>query len=325
MNRSNDTRTLADLGEDDLLAEIFPLLAPAPGADGGVLVGPGDDTAVLSAPDARVVATTDAMVRGRDWRDDWSTGLDVGHKVAAQNLADVAAMGAVPTGLLVTLLADPKTSVGWALDLSRGIAAEAARAGGVVVGGDLGSAGPGVLIVSLTALGDLQGRAPVLRSGARPGDVVAVAGVLGRAAAGLALLMGGAPERSPDLVAAQRRPTPPYEAGPEAARAGAHAMLDLSDGLARDAGRVARASGVAIDLHPAALEEDVAALTPALTPEAARACVASGGEEHSLLACFDPTTPLPCGWRVVGRVTTGSGVTVGGRRPRSLGWDHFGG
>jgi thiamine-monophosphate kinase len=100
--------TLADLTEEQLLARITPRLPGGP----GVLVGPGDDTAVLRC-DAATIITTDAAVRGRDWRDDWSTPGDVGAKIVAQNLADVAAMGGRPLGLVVTLLADPATTVAW--------------------------------------------------------------------------------------------------------------------------------------------------------------------------------------------------------------------
>ena len=156
-----------------------------------VPVGPGDDAAVVAAPSGSVVASVDAMVRGSDWRDEWSGAHDVGVKVTAQNLADIAAMGAVPTGLLVSLAADPETGVEWAVDLARGIAALASDAGVPVVGGDLSSAPAGVVVVSVTALGDLQGRAPVLRSGARVGDVVAVCGSLGRSGGGLALYLSG--------------------------------------------------------------------------------------------------------------------------------------
>jgi Thiamine monophosphate kinase len=115
--------TLADIGEDELLSAIFPLLPGGP----GVLIGPGDDTALLSAPGGSVLATTDAMVRGRDWLDEWSSGADVGAKIVAQNLADIAAMGGVPTGLLVTLIADPRTSLAWVRDFTEGLAQAAAQ------------------------------------------------------------------------------------------------------------------------------------------------------------------------------------------------------
>ena len=192
---------LCDISEGELLTRVFPVYAGAvPHAWGSVPVGPGDDAAVVGTPGGSVVATTDSMVRGRDWLDAWSSAHDVGVKIAAQNLADVAAMGAVPTALLVSLVADPELEVEWAVDLARGISSLAEQAGAPVVGGDLSSAPPGVVVISVTALGDLRGRAPVLRSGARPGDVVAVCGTLGWSGAGLALLQRG--ETDPDRVLA---------------------------------------------------------------------------------------------------------------------------
>jgi len=339
-NPGATSQTLADVSEEALLARIFPLVATP---DTGVtLLGPGDDAAVMSAESGSVVATTDTMVRDRDWRDAWSTGADVGHKVVAQNLADVAAMGAVPTGLLLTLVADPATSVAWVLDLARGVG-EAARAAGVaVLGGDLSSAPGGTLMVSVTALGDLQGRGAVRRSGAQPGDTVAVAGTLGLAAAGWRLLDRGAlpagagagPPTASDVagraVARQRRPHPPVAAGPQAAGAGATSMLDLSDGLLRDAGRVARASGLVIALDGGALAGDIELLTPVVGADLARECVLAGGEEHSLLGTFPQGARLPPGWRVLGRVeasnpSRGPGVTVDGEVESPRGWDHFAG
>jgi thiamine-monophosphate kinase len=325
--------TLADVGEDELLAMVFPILAAARDAasDGGsaIVIGPGDDAAVLalaaSGGEARLVATTDAVVRGRDWQDSWSTAEDVGAKVAAQNLADVAAMGARPLGLLVTLVADPETRVDWVMGLAHGLASVVAAAGCAVVGGDLSSAPPGVLVVSVTALGSLVAVEPVRRSGARSGDVVALAGSLGLAAAGWRLLEEGRAQEDSEAVARQRRPEPPWHLGPVAAAAGATSMIDLSDGLLRDAGRVAFASGVLVDFAMSALAPSVQRLAPLLGPEVARECVLAGGEEHSLLATFPPATAVPEGFRVMGTVRDGQGVAVDGRPEPVRGWDHFGG
>ncbi|HEY8821784.1 MAG TPA: thiamine-phosphate kinase [Dermatophilaceae bacterium] len=313
--------TLADIGEDELLSTIFPLLPDGP----GVLIGPGDDTAFLSARDGSVLATTDAMVRGRDWLDEWSSGADVGAKMVAQNLADIAAMGGVPTALLVTIIADPRTSLAWVRDFTEGLAQAASSAGVPVVGGDLSSAPAGVLVVSATALGECQGRAPVLRSGARAGDVLAVSGSLGHSAAGLLLLQRGEAGLAPGLVSYHRRPQPPYEQGPAAARAGATAMLDISDGLGRDSGRLARASGVGIALDEVRLADDVALLQRVVSEDDAWRSVVEGGEEHSLLAAFPSGTELPHGWRRIGDVVAGSGVSLRGEPVVGGGWDHFGG
>lgn len=314
-------RTLADVSEESLLDQILPLFAGGP----SVLLGPGDDTALLAAPDGRVVATTDAMVRGRDWRDDWSSGEDVGAKVVMQNFADVAAMGARPTGVLVSLIAEPATSVDWVLDMARGLARAAHAASVAVLGGDLSSAPSGMLCVSVTALGSLDGRLPVLRSGARVGDVVALVGTLGLAAAGWRLLEQGRADADSEAVAWQRRPSPPLAQGPAAAGAGATAMLDLSDGLLRDAARLARASSVCVDLDGAALSGHIERLVPALGPDVARECVLGGGEEHSLLATFPVGSSLPAGWRAIGSISHGHGVRLDGNRESERGWDHFSG
>jgi thiamine-monophosphate kinase len=209
--------------------------------------------------------TTDMMVHGPDFRLAWSGPFDLGWKAAATNLSDVAAMGAVPTALVVAIAAPPATPVADLEAIADGFraACETLAPGCGVVGGDL-SVSP-TLTFAVTAFGDLEGRAPVLRSGARPGDVVAVSGRLGAAATGLQLLFSeavdetGEPDASrfptvaaahPMEVGAQLRPEPPVADGPLAATNGATAMLDLSDGLALDARRVAEASGVAIDLDP---------------------------------------------------------------------------
>ncbi|MBM6400474.1 thiamine-phosphate kinase [Phycicoccus sonneratiae] len=327
---------LRDLDESALLARLFPLYEDAvPRSPQAVPVGPGDDAAVLAAPGGSVVATTDGMVRGRDWRDEWSSGHDVGVKVTVQNLADVAAMGAVPTGLLVSLVADPDTEVSWALDLARGIAATAADAGAPVVGGDLSSGPAGVVVVTVTALGDLRGRRPVLRSGARAGDVVAVCGSLGRSGGGLVRLLAGALPGADELVRAHLAPRPPWESGPVASDAGASALVDVSDGLVTDLGRVARASGVAVDLDGRVLRDRFAdgPLTAALGTTEALHQVLAGGEEHSLVGCFPAGTDLAAlpgePWVVVGRVgevgPAGPRVTVDGVVPDARGWDHFAG
>jgi thiamine-monophosphate kinase len=322
--------TLGTVGEDGLIASVLVRYGPSPAL---VRVGPGDDAAVLDLA-GPVVVSTDTLVETHDFRRDWSSGFDVGVKTAAQNLADVAAMGARPVALLVSLAAPADLPARFARDLADGLADECARAGASVVGGDVSAASE--VVVTGTALGVLDGGRPaVLRSGARPGDVVALAGVTGPSAAGLALLLAG---RGPDdgdaaavAVRAHLAPRPPYEAGPAAAAAGATALIDTSDGLLRDAGRLAAASGAVLDLDPAALAPGadlvaVAALLGAADP-AARALewALAGGEDHALLACFPAGTALPAGFRAVGAVRAGDpGVLVGGRPwTGPTGWHHF--
>jgi thiamine-monophosphate kinase len=295
---------------------------------------------VISAPDGRVVATTDLLVEGLHFRRDWSAATDVGVKAAAQNLADVAAMGAAPTALLVGLAAPGDLPADWALDLIRGVAAECARAGASIAGGDI-TGGP-VLMLGITALGDLGGRPPVTRSAARPGDVLAVAGHLGWSAAGLALLEAGKQgpgKQGPGiqgeqdqpgplawLTAAHRRPQPPYRAGPQAALLGATSMIDISDGLVQDLGHIAAASAVSIDIDTARLPEPGPLRAAAAVLGADwRDWALAGGEDHALAATFPPQTALPEGWLLLGSVRSGSGVLVDGTPRRAPGgWNHFG-
>lgn len=322
-----DSPLASELSEEALLARIFPLLSV--GED--TLLPPGDDAAVVAAPDGRFVVTTDVLVEDQHFRRSWSSGEDVGRRAAVQNLADVAAMGARPTSLVVALVIPADLPASWVEGLARGLAAECAPLGVGVVGGDL-SGGP-LVVVAVTAHGDLGGRAPVLRSGARAGDVVAHAGVTGRSAAGLALLGAGAADPDRELVDAYLRPVSPLASGPAAAAAGATAMLDVSDGLLRDAGRLARASGVRVDLDTAAFASDVDRLQHAATALGASAqrWVLDGGEDHGLLATFPAGTVLPTPFRAVGRVHAvaageAPGVRVDGRpAPARSGWDHFGG
>lgn len=324
-----------DVPEEALLARIFPLLPAAP----TTLVGPGDDCAVVAAPDGRYVVSTDVLVEDRHFRRAWSTGYDVGWRAAVQNLADVVSMGARPAALVVSLVMPGDLPVEWVTGLARGLAAACTPVGAAVVGGDL--SGGEQVVVAVTVHGDLEGRAPVLRSGARAGDVVALAGTVGRSAAGLALLEAGRPDAA--LTEAYLRPDPPLAAGPVAADAGATAMMDVSDGLLRDAGRIARASGVRLDLTSASLDVDRASLADAARAASGGAeqgegaadrrvvddWVLAGGEDHALLATFPHGAELPAPFRAIGTVGVpdGSpGVRVDGVEPhlRTTGWDHFG-
>ena len=305
--------TVASIGENAALARIFPRLPHADAA----LLGPGDDSAVIAAPDGRFVVTTDMMIHGPDFRLAWSTPHDLGFKAAASNLADVAAMGARPTALVVALAVPPESPVSLLEGIADGFrdACALLAPGCGVVGGDLSVSD--TLTIAVTAFGDLEGRPPVLRSGAREGDVVAVSGVLGHAAAGLRLLFEHGVTDATELrateplVDAQLAPRPPIADGPLAALAGATSMLDLSDGLARDARRIALASGVAINLRSVDVGSREAL---------------DGGEDHSLLATFPSVAELPGGFRAIGVVVAGEGLHVDGRPyDAASGWDPYAG
>ena len=286
-------------------------------------LGPGDDCAIVAAPDGRVVASIDVLVDGVHFRTDWATGEQIGQRAALAAMADVAAMGAAPTALLVGLSAPAGTPTELITAIGRGLNQEAVKAGAGVVGGDLTRSE--VLTISVAVLGDLRGGVPVLRSGARAGDVVAVAGRLGWAAAGLAVLSRGF--RSPAAaVGAYRVPDPPLAAGIVAARSGATSMIDVSDGLLADLGHVATASGVAINVVTGSLP-----VNPRLV-EVASALgrdhlewALTGGDDHALAATFPPGAQLPPGWSAIGAVTAGSGVHLDGTPWQGAGgWDHFG-
>lgn len=287
------------------------------------VLGPGDDAAVVAAPDGRVVATTDVLVQDVHFRTDWSSPEQIGRKAVAVNLADIAAMGAVPTSVLVGLACPGDTPSTTVSELADGMWAEAARAGIGIVGGDLVRADK--LVVSITALGDLRGRTAVTRAGARPGDVLAVCGRLGWAAAGLAVLGRGF--RSPTgVVNAQRYPEPDYAAGPAAAAAGATAMIDVSDGLLADLGHIAESAEVGLDVHSARLHVDQKLLdvSSALGADPMH-WVLTGGEDHALAATFPSDADLPQDWQHIGSVLMpGTGVTVDGRPYEGpLGWEHW--
>jgi thiamine-monophosphate kinase len=311
--RGDPADTVRVVGEFGVIARVLARSGSARRAE----VGPGDDAAVLHAPDGRVVASTDVLVEGRHFRRDWSSPEDIGHKAAAANLADIAAMGATTTALLVGLACPADTPTTWLEGLATGLAEECWPLGAAVVGGDMVAAAPDSdsVVLSVTALGDLGGRRAVLRSGARPGDVIALAGRLGWAACGLAVLRRGF--TSPAVaVAAHRRPTPPYGAGPVAAEAGATAMCDVSDGLLADAAHLANDSGVVLDFDRAALVRTCLD-PPGPLQQVATALgedpmvwVLTGGEDHALLATFPADVTLPSGWAAVGDVRAGENAAV---------------
>lgn len=311
--------TIGDMDEDALIAQFAPRL---PRSDAEIL-GPGDDAAVL-AVDGHLVVSADVLVENRHFRREWSTGADVGWRAAMQNLADIDAMGAVATALEVTLCAPSSTPVEWVLDLADGLR-EACEPHGVgVVGGDL--SGASEIVVSVTALGETHGTEPITRADAVAGDVIAVSAALGAARAGYEQLARGA-RVDEDAVALFLRPSPRIGAGLEGALHGATAMMDLSDGLVRDAARMARASHVELAINASRVPVHGAAMrtADALGGGAdALAWALAGGEDHHMLATFPRRSAVPAGWTVVGEVREGAPrLLVDGQPPTVRGWDHF--
>ena len=296
-------------------------------------VGSGDDAAVLlPTPGRRLVVTTDVLVEGQHFAAALSRPADWGWKAVAVNCSDVAAMGALPRWLVVALTVPKGTPVSRLDELYAGIA-EACQAFAVdLVGGDT-SRGP-ALSLAVTAIGEAD--RVVLRSGARPGDRLAVSGPLGAAGAGLALLQRGDDEAAellaayPALAAAHRRPCPDLGAGPRLAHAGAHAMLDVSDGLAGDALHLAEASGTGLEI-----DEALVPLAPGVRQAAKLlgrdpAVLALGGGEDFVLAVALPPDmdPAPPALSVCGSFTPTPDrrvrLTPTGPAPLAgLAFDHF--
>lgn len=344
------SETIESLGENESLRRTISRLNHGDFE----LVGPGDDAAVIRAESGSFVVTTDTLVQDHDFKLGWSSWFDLGWKAVASNLADVAAMGARPTVLVVALVAPASTLVTDLEAFADGLreACLALSPGCAVVGGDLASGSQ--VVISVTAHGDLEGRQSVLRSGAQPGDVLAVAGTLGKAACGLDLLLSenaDAISAWDELVDVQRRPQPPLGQGIVATESRATAMLDVSDGLAKDASRIARASGVDIVIEAsqlfgfeAVLEGAAQSLSlanphlvelgkPNLAAEDyCRKWVLTGGEDHSLLVTFPADTALPRGFKRIGLVRAATAeptaylaTTVAGQQSETpvtdLGWD----
>ncbi|MDR2257500.1 MAG: thiamine-phosphate kinase [Arthrobacter sp.] len=331
------TPTVADASEAQLVELLAATLPSGPSSD--VVLGIGDDAAVLAPSPLSTVATVDAAVEGEDFLSRWpcgyaTTGWDVGFKSCAQNLSDVNAMGARATTALLVLSLPASTPLEWVRGYARGFSAAASALGAQrlrVTGGDL--SGSRTLMVSVSMNGELAGE-PLLRSGAGVGDALIVVGEpLGRADVSLGLLASGRPEdrieawdeRAHAVSRGLFEPRPPLAAGPALVGV-ASAAMDISDGLVRDGARLARASGVGLALDRSALEAELEALRAWAGRHATRGLdhVLYGGEDHLVLATLPPGLPLPAGARRIGSVVEGAGVGLGGEAlDERRGFDHF--
>jgi thiamine-monophosphate kinase len=309
------------LNELEVVRRISALMPPAPP---GVLVPLGDDCAVLEIGNRMWVAASDMLVSGHHFKD-WATPEDVGYKAVAVNASDVAAMGGTPRFVLTSGGApDPET----ALRCFEGVIEACERFGVYPLGGDTTRAD--ALTVDVAILGDLATQ-PVLRSGASPGDLLAVTGELGASAAGLLALERGmtGPER---LIRKCLRPEPRLEAGRVAARLGAAAMIDLSDGLASDVRHVCDRSevGCIVDLHLLPVRDDTRGLARSLgrDPEV---LAATGGEDYEIMICASESVldtvreSLGVSLTVIGEITEEDIVFRRGGEPveELSGWNHF--
>jgi thiamine-monophosphate kinase len=327
--------------ENDLVARIRRLAA-RPGVR-GVRQPIGDDAAVLEpTPNSALVATTDLLLEGVHFRRRWAEPADIGWKALAVNVSDIAAMAATPRWALVALACPAPVQADEVEAFYEGALALCDAHDVVIVGGDTAASADG-WVVNVTVLGEAV--APVLRSTARAGDVVAVTGALGRAAAGLTVLERGiapggvSPSVLADATAAHLRPCPRVaEARWLAAHAGLTAMMDLSDGLATDVARLAAESAVGVTVHVADVPVALATseIAAALGADA-RAWATSGGEDYELLvtcarAEFDAlraglTRDLGATLTAIGEVTDAGGVRWVDAAGRDVGvaagFEHF--
>lgn len=338
---SDDPRIVSELSEDELIARITARFPEAPAN----AIWSGDDAAVVEAG-ADLVVTVDMLVEGVDFDLTWATGDDIGYKVMAVNASDIAAMGAAPRHAVATLALPPDTALELVDGIAVGLALAAERFDCALVGGDISRASE--ISMSLTMTGVLYG-APVLRSGARPGDAICVTGSVGGAAAGLAALrrrnVGRTAVRAeidnPSgadglavLAARQLRPTPRLDAAKVLA-GDATAMIDVSDGLALDLARLLRASGCGCNISSAAIPIDpefvMAATSLSLDP---LTTALTGGEDFELLVALpadrveDVQTALDESGLPLTRIgeTTDGDETIDGAplaRFVERGWDHL--
>jgi len=282
--------------EAELIAAIKAIYDVGP--DPRIIVDIGDDAAVIEPTRNNTVLTTDMAIEGVHFRRDWSSLFEIGAKITAANLADVCAMGGIPQFLLVAAGIPAEFSVEQAVELAQGIQEEASKVGARVIGGDL--ARSQTLVVSISALGQVE--QPILRSGAKPGDLVIVSDLPGQSSAGLEFLMKGIND---ERAAAHRRPIVNYAAARDFALAGVSAMADVSDGLVSELLHIARASGVGMEI---VTQEEIDF---------------HGGEDHIFVATISPHLPFPRQAIEIGRVVLGKGVRVNGELTVHKGFTHF--
>lgn len=285
-------QTVRDTGEFGLIARLRDSLPAAVKTGPALTLGIGDDAAVWRPPAAAaVVVTTDSLVEGIHFRLDWTDWTSLGHKTLAVNLSDIAAMGAKPALATITLGLRGSERIDDLLQLYQGLGNFAARTGTLIAGGDI-VASPQALTLHVTLLGAAAHGRMLTRSGAQPGDLIAVSGTLGASAAGLALLAmpPGDPARTATtadlLIAAHLRPEPRLALGELLLQHGASAAMDLSDGLLGDLPKLLDASDVAAEIEAGSLP--VAAAVHALFPDRWRELALRGGEDYELLFTLPP-------------------------------------
>lgn len=319
---------IKDVTEDELISIFLPHLPKAK----DIVVASGDDSAVYPVGGETTVST-DLLIEDHHFKTEWSTGRDVGYRAAQQNLADAVAMGARPVSLVVGLGLPAELSTDWVVDFAKGLADACEPLGVGVDGGDLVAAEK--ITVSVTVIGDMEGRSPLLRSGAQLEDKIIFAGNLGHGIAGFHLLSDGVRrgdenEKLAGLVDDFLRPKPPLETALDAARTHKiNSLMDVSDGLIRDGSRIARSSRVWLDFNENKLRPYLADIAIAAGRAKANRheWVLTGGEDHGFLGTISKDAEIPAGFVEIGTVSGASKdgrVTVSGRDVADFsGWDHF--
>ncbi|MGO1182524.1 MAG: thiamine-phosphate kinase [Micrococcaceae bacterium] len=343
---------VGDLGEHGVLTAISRIIAGAEQEWPDDAVGPGDDAAVIPAEDGRVVISTDAMTRDRDFRTEWPSGIrdngfSTGWKAAAQNLSDINAMGASSTALVMALTMPAETEIEWVKNFVRGMLTAIRNLHGAdcrLAGGDLGSGKE--LTVAVTAIGSLTGSDPIRRISSTSSanldrSKLIHTGQIGWASAGLSVLetpryeleeilqasadSGSLLRLMARAVRAQLRPRPPLDQG-LAVQGELNAMMDVSDGLVRDSHRLGSANGLNVALDHGWIEskaEELRPLADALGQDASD-WVRRGGEDYGLLGMIDADASVPFGWSRCGtfHLRERSDVTSASTHENG-GWDHF--
>ena len=284
--------------EAELIAAVKVIFESTPASSERILVGIGDDAAVITQPKGKVALATDIAVEGVHFNRNWSSLFEIGAKTTAANLADIFAMGGVPEYLLVAVALPAGFSVAEIQELAQGIVDEANKVGAQVVGGDITTGES--LVISIAVYGRVK--EPILRSGAKVGDLVIISDLPGKSAAGWELLKQGIKD---ERTLAHRRPIVDYIAARDFALAGVSAMCDVSDGLVSELSHIARSSGVGIEIRS---DEEIDY---------------HGGEDHIFVATISPHLPFPRQAIEIGRVVLGKGVRVNGEPMSHRGFNAF--
>jgi len=304
--------------ERELIRNISEIFAVA---NSGVIVGIGDDAAVLAPSDQKLVVTTDMFVEGVHFRKDWSNAKEIGRKATIANLADIYAMSGRPKFITVAMSATGEEELEWMLDVARGIAEEAKKVGAEVIGGDLSRSD--AITISITVIGECD--APILRNGAQIGDQIYISDLTGWSAAGLLALQSDRKESSfAEVISRHKVPLFDGKAA-EIFSKGANSLCDISDSLLIQAEQMAEASGVCfeIDAHHFEKHPDFARFSQIANELGVSTfeLILSGGEDHVLMMTSSSSPPLNA--LRIGQVQRGSGIKLLHVDTPQAGWQHF--